>query len=252
VRRYAYGRRPPAYRARASATRLIMSAALDPLGPAPAACDDYVGAVKVPWNIYQNDVLSDCVPADTAHTLMLRTANTGSIVVPTDEQVVGLYAAVGGYVVGDPSTDQGCDEGDMEMFLRTTGFVGHKADATGSVDYSNLDHLKWCVQIFGSCRLGLNLPGYAENQFDSGSPWDVSQSGDQSTEGHDVPVVDFRDGALYVVTWGRLQAMTPAFLARYCEEAHAELFADWILAGGTSPSGLDVADLTAKLKEVAA
>jgi hypothetical protein len=248
--KYAYGRRRPAPTARAFITLGIMGAALDPLGPPPVDCNPYAANVTVPWNIYGNDVLSNCVPCDTAHTLMLRTACAGSIVVPTQIDVDALYSAVGGWVATNPSTDQGCDESDMETYLRTTGFLGHVATTTGNVDASNLDHIKWCVQLFGSCRLGLNLPGYAEHQFEIGQPWSVITMGDQSTEGHDVPIVDFRDGLLYCVTWGKLQPVTPEFFAKYCEEAHAELFPDWVQAQGTAPSGLDLAGLIAKMESV--
>ena len=147
----------------------------------------------------------------------------------------------------------------MCAYMVSSGFLGHKSQATGLVDHNNLDHLKWAQRLFGTCRLGWNLPGYAEDQFLAGQPWDVSSSGDQSTEGHDTPIVDYRNGLLYVVSWyeqadaypRRLVPVTPAFAMKYLEEAHAELFNDWITAQGVAPSGFDLADLTAKLQEVA-
>lgn len=251
MRRYAYGRKSPQHTRRSFRSMMLMGGALNALGAPPAASNDYVAAVKVPWQIFGNDSIGDCVPCDTAHSLMLRTANVGQIVVPSEAEVVALYSAVGGYRADHPSTDNGCEESAMCQYLVSTGFLGHKADAVGNIDPSNLDHLKWCVQLFGSCRLGLNLPGYAEDQFDAGQPWDVSNVGDQSTAGHDVPLVDYRGGTFTCITWGRAQQVSLAFLAKYCEEAHAELFPDWIAAQGVAPSGFDLATLSGKLKEIA-
>jgi hypothetical protein len=140
--------------------------------------------------------------------------------------------------------------------MRTTGFLGHRSTAAGPVHHSNLDHLRWAQLLYGTCRLGWNLPGYAEDLFLAGKPWDVQGDGDQSTEGHDTALVDYRGGLFYVVSWydqataypRKLVPVTPAFAARYLDEAHAELFADWIAAQGTAPSGFDLAALAAKLR----
>lgn len=230
-----------------------MSATLDQLGPPPVQSNYYVGAVKVPWNVYDNDSLGDCVPCDTAHGMMLRTANASRIVVPTVADVVsGLYTPVGGYQIGNEATDNGCDEQAMCAYMNQTGWLGHKSASFGAVDHSVQDHLKWAVQLFGSCRIGLNLPGYAENQFEAGQTWTVSTSGDQSTEGHDVPLVDYRNGVFYCVTWGKLIPVAPPFLTAYCDEAWAEVFPDFITAQGTSPSGFDLAGLVSRQQELAA
>lgn len=181
---------------------------------------------------------------------MLRTANTSGIIVPTDDQVVAFYSATSGYVPGNDATDNGADEAIVCQRLVSTGFLGHKADAVGRVDPQNFSHISWCIQLNGCCRVGLNLPGYAEDQFDAGQPWDVSAGGDQSTEGHDVPLVDYRGGLFYCVSWGKKVPVTPGFLYKYCEEAWAELFFDWIAAQGAAPSGLDLGALAAKMKEL--
>jgi hypothetical protein len=251
VTHYAYGRRPAVHSLRASHSAMAMMVALDPLGPPPATCNDYVSAVKVPWDIYDNDKISDCVPCDEAHSLMLRTANVSNVIIPTLDDVISLYEAVGGYVSGNPDTDKGCAETDMCDYMVSTGFLGHKAAATGSVDYGNQDYLRWCIQLFGTCRLGLNLPGYAEDQFDAGQPWDVSSTGFQETNGHDVPLVWYGQGVFKCVTWGQLQTITPAFITKYCEEAHVLLFPDWIRVQGEAPSGFNLVDLTTKLQELA-
>jgi hypothetical protein len=260
MRHYAYGRRPPAPRGEtAMRASLLMSGALDALGPAAPDGIDYISAVAGRFGSYGNENIADCCPVDTANALILRTANASQAVIPTLPQVTALYSAVGGYVQGDASTDNGCSESDMGAYLLSTGFLGHKATAVGPVDYTDINRLQWAQRLFGTCRLGWNLPGYAEDLFDAGLPWDVQTTGDQSTEGHDTALVDYRGGLLYVVSWydsatayvRKLVPVTPAFALKYLEESSVELFGDWIRAQGTAPSGFDLGDLTAKLSAVA-
>jgi hypothetical protein len=183
---------------------------------------------------------------------MLRTANTSAVVVPTDDDVKELYDIIGGYVPGNSDTDNGCDETTMCEYLESTGFIGHKLAVFGSVEPSNLDHVRWCIQMFGTCRIGIKFPAFAMQQFDAGKPWDVGGGDGTINGGHDVPLVGYSaDGTFLCVTWGALQRITPAFLDEYCEEAHAEFGPDWIRAQGIAPSGLDLADLETRLKECA-
>jgi intein/homing endonuclease len=206
-------------------------------------------STELRWYSANGIITHNCVCADTAHTLMLRTANAGTIVVPTDDDVLKLYEAVGGYKPGDSSTDQGCVEAEMCEYLERSGFLGHKADAVGAVDPQNLDHLRWTIQLFGSCRIGVELPQSAMDQFDAGKPWDVSGDG-KILGGHDVPLVKYAGDTFYCVTWGRLQPVMPDFILKYSDEAHIELFADWMRQQGTAPSGFDLADLAGKLAEL--
>ena len=250
---YRRGRKPAVFTRRSVLTASLMSPIFNALGAPPEACNDYIGKVKVICPMYLNNRLGDCVPADTAHTLIIRSSNVGAgtAVVATDADVVKLYSAVGGYVPGNDATDNGCVEEDMESYLRATGFLGHKADATASIDPTRQDYLKWGNQLFGHVRLGWNLPDYAEDQFEAREPWDVQTTGPQGISGHDTPLVDYRGGMFYVCTWGRWrQPVTPAFMAKYLEEAHAELFYDWIAAQGVAPSGFSLQALAEKLQAI--
>ena len=252
-----YGCRPPRHTLRTMRSAIAMAAALDPLGLAPAECRSYAATVTAKGagpQMYDNDVFGICVPCDTANTLILRTANAAPApVIPTLQDVLDLYHIVGGFVPGDPTTDNGCDETSMCEFLtRTGGFLGHQADATGMIDPSNQNHIKWCNYLFGHCRVGWKLPAYAQQQFKAGVPWDVmSAAGNQKAEGHDAPVVDYRGGLFYVYTWGAKHPVTPVALSAWAIEAHAELFYDWITAQGEAPSGFDLGALAEKMEGVA-
>lgn len=255
------GRRPARF-TRASFTRsYVMARHLSALGPAPSTSPDWISQVFLQspdgWMMDGNDQYGDCVFADCSHLEMLRTANAGTIWIPTTEQVLALYTACTGFNPNDPSTDNGADERSVIDYLTSTGWLGRKLDSSANLDPANLDHFKWAVCLFGASRLGVNLPDSAMDQFSAAKPWDYVP-GAQLAGGHDVPLVKYDAGTYYVVTWGKLQAVTPAFMTAkyddgmpYVEEAHAELALDWVNAAGTAPSKLNLAQLLAELKMVA-
>jgi hypothetical protein len=269
--KYKYGRRPARYTYASLARAIVMSRHLKSLGPAPAASPDYVSAVmnqagSAGWSMDGNDTLGDCTCASSAHQKMLRTANAGTIVIPSLTDVLYLYAVMNGYTGSATdldaikayctANDNGADELTLEQYLENTGWMGNKLTGFANLDVTQLDELKWANIIFGATRLGVNLPTTAMDQFNAGQPWDYVP-GAQLDGGHDVPMVKYDANYVYVVTWGKLQPVTYAFMAAqyddgtpYVEEAHAELDAEWLEQSGTAPSGLDLAQLTADLSAI--
>lgn len=244
-----FGRKPARHTVRTHHTQQLMALFLNPLGSPPPKSDNWVAAVHNQmggdnWGMLGNDQYGDCVEADCGHMLMLRTANVGSIVVPTTEDILALYTQVTGFNPADPNTDQGTDETSMCAYMESTGLLGHRSSETGMIDYQNLDHVKWCVQMFGGCRIGFNVPAFAMNHVGPGQVWDIDPTADNSIEGgHDVPIVGYDGDMFTVVTWGHTQLMTKAFYNTFCEEAHAELYQDWIEATGSTPSGFALNEL---------
>lgn len=230
------------------------------LGPPPAASFDYVSAVTdlvgPDWGMFLNDQLGDCTAADCGHTFMIRRANVGQWLMPKDSDILAIYKARG-YVPGNASTDQGADEGQVCAYMRDVGMLGDKSVgtapvATGLIDDAAIDRIKWSIQLFGACRLGVNLPDNAEAQFDAGEPWAISANA-TIEGGHDVPAVRYNPQYFEVVTWGGLQQVEWDWLKKYGEEAHAELWADFLMSGsGVSPAGFDMAALTTRLAAIAA
>jgi hypothetical protein len=243
------GRQPAHFNKQAMQSAVIMDAALRPLGPPPAASRDYLAAVTVPWGMLLNDELGCCVCSDTGHGLMLRTSNsTKATVIPADADIRKLYE-VFGYVPGEEDTDNGCNESDMCHYLVQNGFLEHKANATGRVEPLHTDNLKWCVELFGTCRLGVNLPKSAMDQNAAGQVWEV-KGDDTIIGGHDVPLVNYKGDRLFCVTWGGLQEMTIDWAKKYIDEAHSELFYDWIMEQGTSPGGFSLDNLSERLRAI--
>lgn len=203
--------------------------------------------------MFLNDSLGDCVCADSAHQVMIHTANAGSIVVPSNDDVLGLYEAVGGYKPTDPSTDQGCDETSMCEYLQATGLAGQKSAGSAMVDPTRLDNLRWAVQLFGACRLGIIVDDAMMQQFGSHQPWDTPAAANDTTAGgHDVPIVKYDAQYAYVITWGELQAVTWDLLANpaFLDEAHAEVWPDFIAATGSAPNGFSLSQLLADLPDL--
>jgi hypothetical protein len=257
-----FGRKPAVHNLRTMRSALALAPHLDALGPAPANSNDYVAAVVAKatyegtWGMLGNDTVGCCVIADDGHYEMLRTANSGTIAQPTTAEILAQYSAETGY---DPSqtqpdgtnpTDNGTDETGDCQYMISTGLLGHKSQATAMVNPSNLDHVKWTMQIFGRCRMGISVTQKMMDQFNAGEPWSDTDT-TAAAEDHDVPLVLYTGQTLYVVTWGRLQLVTEAcFRALCCFEAHAEAFPDWITSQGTAPSGLDMEHLISDLQAV--
>jgi hypothetical protein len=249
-----FGRKPAVHNERTKQSGFVMDRVLAPLGLAPVQSNDYVAAVNAvtqgDWFMLGNDQWGDCVEADDGHYLMLRTANQGPMVVPTTAEVLALYSAETGFDPNNPSTDQGTDEASDCEFMVSTGLLGHVAEATAFVDPHNENYLKWCIQLFGGCKFGVNFPQSAMDQFNSGEPWTVVPNDGGIIGGHDVLGVQYDADFFYVVTWGKLQPVAPEWIDHYADEAHVLLFADWIAANGAAPSGFNLATLLQDLKAI--
>lgn len=237
---------------------LALAPFLDALGAPPAQSSDYVSAVmkQAPagWGIFLNNRLGCCTVADSCHQVMLHTANAGSIVIPTDQDCLAAYEAVSGYTPSNPASDRGADENTVCQYMQTTGIAGQKSAGHAYVDPANIEHIKWTVQIFGACRLGIIVDGQMEDQFSSHQPWTTPAAADDPTiGGHDVPVVKYDADYAWVVTWGALQPVAWSLMTQpqFLEEAHCETYPDWVRAGGTAPSGFNLDGLLAKQRLLA-
>lgn len=284
---YQRGRCPAVHTGRTMRSALVLDRALAPLGAPPTVSTDYVTAVMEavstlatppgggggPWGMYLNGPssanipgipaagLGDCVPADSCHETMLHSANGGTIVVPTLQDCLGVYEAVGNYVLGNEATDQGCDETSMEAYMMSTGIAGQKTAGTAMLDPSNMDRIKWGIQIFGAVRLGMIADQQMEDQFGALEPWTTAAAANDPTAGGHDPLAVYYDAQfLYVVTWAGggwprgLQPVAWSLVANpaWLQEAHTSIWPDFIRAGGTAPDGFDLAELIAELPAVEA
>lgn len=222
--------------------------------PAAPAAVDWTKAVPQ-WGMLMNDRLGCCVISGMMHMAMGWQANAGSgSSVPTDDEVVAAYGAIGGYASGDASTDQGCNMLDALNYWRNNGIQAggqtSKITAFVEVDASNDAEVKAALWLFGGLFAGFSMPESAENQ----DRWIVPGCGlhgkgrPGSWGGHCAPLAS-EDGLgdYQAITWGELMPAAHDFVADYCEEAYAVLSPAWLEQNGQAPCGFDLAALQADL-----
>jgi hypothetical protein len=208
------------------------------------------------WGMLANDKYSNCVfaGADHEHMVWTHRSGAGQPVAFNNETVLADYAAVTGFDPAKPNTDQGTDMVDAADYRRKVGVIDasgarHKIDSYVSLRAGDANQLALATYLMGATAIGLRFPESAEKQFDNSEPWDYV-IGSPLCGGHYVPCVGKNsDGNFLIVTWGRLQAMTPAFLKNYCDEALAYVSLD-PLKNDLSPEGFNADQLRRDLTAI--
>ncbi len=165
------------------------------------------------WPMFDNDTLGDCVFAAGGHMIQNWTAHSGVEVVPADADILAGYEAVGGYIPGNPATDNGAAITDFLNYWQTKGFAGRKILGWCGIDVRNLVALKQALFLFGALDIGIQVPASAMSQFAAGAPWDVIDDDGGIQGGHSIPVMGQGANGMACITWGRIQYMTNAFIA---------------------------------------
>jgi hypothetical protein len=193
--------------------------------PTPPKVFGHQTLVKA-WGILGNEDFGDCVWAGAAHETMLWNKEANKTAKFNDDSVLKDYSKVTGFKKDDPNTDQGTDMQVAASYRRKTGVRDangkrHKVKAYLALSPGNVDQLMLAMYLFGAVGIGFKFPDSAMTQFEAGKPWDVAP-GPAPTDGHYVPGLG-RDskGNIIVVTWGKLQLMTPKFYKKYCDEVVA-------------------------------
>ena len=217
-RMIAFGRRHPV----ALGPRLKMSRYLLGSLPAPpASCDWTAAALEALRQMYGNDVLGDCVIAAGYHIEGVETGNAGDMFIATEAQIEKDYGAIGGYVPGDPSTDQGCDEVTAMNWWAANGFAD-KVKPLGwiSVDPTNKTEVMQALYLFENCMFGIDLPDAWVNPMPSASgfTWDAAGSPDPEN-GHGFNGAGYDSAGVKICTWGMLGKITWAAIAKYAAQS---------------------------------
>jgi len=209
------------------------------------------------WPMYMNDQLGDCTCAAVGHQIQAWTAFAGSEATIADSDVLNLYEKVGGYVPGDPSTDNGANIQDVLTYWHANGVAGHKISAFAQIrDCTNPWKLKEALYLFGSVYLGIQCPLSAQQQFQTNSPWTYDPNspieGGHAIVLQEMVPVGTQYGVMEVVTWGALQRMTLPFAEHLIDEAWVIITPDWITANGTDIDGIDLKTLMADFAAITA
>jgi hypothetical protein len=126
------------------------------------------------------------------------------------------------------------------------GGVLHRIDGYVAVDWTRWDEMLVALYLFGSIKLGINLPeAWTQNDV-----WDVT--GSRIVGGHDVPCVKAEVDGITIASWARLYKITKAAFTsrRWLSEAYSVLSPDWYAAAQRAPNLIDAAALRADLAKL--
>ena len=261
------GKQPAEYDPRTLSYRSFRTEAI----PAPPLTLDYSGGV-VNWgmklngpNHYKHGVpgagIGDCVPAAAGNGEQVWTLNAGGVLINIPNgAVLKKYEAWGGYVPGQPNTDNGCVILQALKGWTKIGFNGRpplyaytSIHEIGTNNQMSLDlgMVREAMWLFGGANVGVQLPLAWQNSM----VWDVGPASDPDYQrgswgGHNIWFVGYNGIGPIALTWGMLQQVTwPAVLA-YCDEAYACLSKSWISKTGLSPSNYNFPALDSALQVV--
>ena len=256
-----FGRRRPV----ANCPHLSLRNYLGSKLPAPPGSCSYISAAAAVLSlIYDNDYLGCCVISGGYHEVGVATGNAGKLFTATDDQIIGDYGAIGGYVPGDPNTDNGCDEQTAMNYWTQHGFAdGTKLLGWLEVDATNKTEVMQAMFLFENLFFGLELPDAWINPFPSnnGFVWDVAGDPDPDNGhcivgvGYSGPgiartrIVGVNAEGVQIDTWGMIGTITWAALAAYVVPSAGGMLYTWLspdqLAKGqqNAPNGVGWRDL---------
>ena len=218
----------------------------------PASCDFSAPALPVLRDIMGNDVLGDCVIAAGYHYVGVVTGNAGNLFHATLAQILADYAAIGGYVAGDDSTDQGADPAVACDKWITDGFAnGTRAIARLALDPSNKSEIMQAISLFEGAILGGPIASSWISPFPTADGFVWDRGSYNPNDGHEIETHGYDAAGLKIATWGLLGTITWAALAEFASSSRGGdiyliLTPDLIATGqAKAPTGLDWSQLIA-------
>ena len=229
--------------------------------PAAPAMTNWYAAVEespAPWRMLMNDKLGCCVQAGAYHLLQSASCYAGKPIVPTDDEVVQAYSESAGYIVGNPSTDQGTQvlgpDGFMQYWLTKGLPIAGGRNKIAAFVQVKPEHWDIALYLFGGGMFGINLP----QSVVSGDtiPYGWGDPSGPVAGGHEIAGVGyFSDGsARYtpLISWGQRCLASQAFLLGTIQEACCIVDAAAINASGVNASGVNFAAIENAMKALQA
>jgi len=192
------------------------------LSPPPASCDYSAKAGKALSQLYLNDKLGDCVIAGIGHVVGVLTAGAGNQFVYSDDQILQLYEAIGGYVPNHPNTDDGCDEQTALNYWQHHGAPSGTLKIAGWVAVNGADpnEYRTALWLFENLYFGLELPDKWVSPMPTrpGFTWDVAGPPNPDN-GHCVVGAGYSNKGVKICTWGMLGTLTDEAVEKYATTA---------------------------------
>jgi hypothetical protein len=249
---YKLGRRPRAHDSRIPKIEKLRVGETFPALPKSV---DYGAGMPANLGVMLNDTLGDCTAAAVGHAQQVWTfVASKSMVTPPDSAIEALYELSGGYVPGDPSTDNGAVEQVVLTDWLKTPVAGNTLAGFVEIDVADLDEIKRSIWEAGVVYIGFNVPNYVMQSLTApNSVWDIDPAADNTSAGGHAVVLCGYDpaGNMRLISWGNFYTMTPAFWNANVDEAYALADTDWITKTGQSPAGLTLPQLQSLMQELA-
>lgn len=209
------------------------------------------------WMMLANDKYGDCTCASIMHMLRLWWAQNGIYISPTDKDALSLYSNVTGFNPNDPSTDNGANELDILNYCRQNDVCGTRivsayADIDIHIPKTTIEQICASINLFGGIYVGASIYQSAMDEFNAGKPWKRTTCQGTYLGGHAFPIVDYDDDAQegIVITWGKPQRVTYAWMLKNVDEGHAIYSPTWKNNNGITPSGFNETQLIEDLNEI--
>ena len=212
-----------------------------PAPPPKRAWEYHPKLEQAGWGMYANDVKSSCTLASKAHIIMAATASAGNLVVPSESEIVGIYDSLS-------PDDSGLAMVTVYDYWLHNPIAGQKLLGWLQIDHKNLENFQLCINMFGACDVGIQLPRSAMEQLDRNQAWDVVGTDGGILGGHCVPYFGYGREGETCVTWGKAQPTGKPFFGKYCDEAYGLILEGWFDQTHHTPSGFDIDALWAAVK----
>ena len=242
--RFKYGRKPK----KTDPRTLQFAKYLTPAPPvAPASVSWQHGLSS--FGMMLNDTLGDCTIAAVGHAVQVWLANNNQVASVPDSTILEYYEKWDGYVLNDPSTDQGGVCLDVLSDWQKQGFANYPLKAFAEVNPRDRQQVKQAIYLFGGVYIGLNVPQFVENNEDPSVVWDNQTTQRDIVGGHCVFVIGYNANFIHFISWGQVYMMTVAFWKNFVTESYALLSPSWLATSG-APNGFDLAQLEADLAQI--
>jgi hypothetical protein len=185
---------------------------------------------------YGNDYWSDCTLAAAAYLQQTWSNEVGDNAGGLDPTtLLNQYEALSGASPANPDVDVSTSQ--LLSQWAGAGIDGSQIDASaqlsGITNQQSMELAIW--QLGGVYAVAGNLPS-SDESLAVGTPWTVNNSSGASAGGHAFAVVGYDSTYVYIVTWGRIQAVTWGWWDAEVSQVVAAL-PDVFVKAGWAPTG---------------
>lgn len=201
--------------------------------------------------------IGDCALAGPDHLQMALNAYAhGSFASWGNETLLSAYEHLGGYQLGDESTDNGLVLQDVMEFWRNEGFPAAGGGTDKILFFGALRPGSWfraqrmqAMRAFGGIIYGHQWPESAEHQFPGALTY---IPGSANAGGHCTVQLGELTGENEIrdCCWGQIVSASTGFLLHTVTEAWVAGTADFVELNGRNPSGLDMAGMNDALAQL--